>query len=546
MSKALLKKIRILSASAAVLIMAVIFVLSAQNGDASDKTSISFASFLFSGDIDFAVLMNYLVRKLAHFTEYAALAVPVYLFAESFPISETLSCICSIAFTSLYAASDEIHQYFVEGRACQLKDVLVDSCGGIFAVIICHLLFIFLRRKNKKLTPDTNALFMKLFSSYISGKYDSIEFADSETASDIVEKAFNHKLFPIIFVSMTKSGAIGKSSEQYRALKEASEKHVYFQTVKTQKFLEVYKLMTDAGAKPVCVKGIVCRYFYPDPDFRESSDEDMLASDGDYGVCADILEKCGFERSDDKPNEIGFFHAQSGLKIELHKAMFPDSGVYSRFNRLLGDMSETGDSVVYDGTRIFCPSPDRHFLYLVLHSFKHFTGSGVGIRQICDMAMFARENKINWAEMFEKCDEVGAASFLNGVLVVAGKYFGLELTQIGDEVASFNGNMNVDNLVEDLVEGGIYGSNSMERIHSGLITLNKYSVSKKDKKVSALFPPLKIMKKKYPFLNRHPLLLPAAWVMRIASYTASEHDSSKTIKIGKKRIALMKELNIFE
>lgn len=544
MSKALLKKLRILSAVAAVLIMAVIFVLSSQNGDASDEMSISFTSILFSSDLDFALLINFLVRKFAHLIEYAALAVPVYLFVESFKISESLCCIYSVLFTAFYAVSDEIHQYFVEGRSCQIDDIFLDSFGGLISVILIHLLFSGLRKKNMKVIPNTDSLFLKLFSSYISDDYDRIDLADNETVFNIIEKAFCHKLFPVIYVSLIKSGALLPSSEICNALKSESEKHIYIQTMKTQKFLEVYQLMTEAGAKPICVKGIVCRYFYPEPDFRESNDEDIIVSDSDYRICSDILESCGFVGVTDRPNETGFFHAPSGLRIEVHKTLFQDNGVYSQFNSLLGDMSESSCLLNYDDTELICPSADKHFLYLVLHAFKHFTGSGVGIRQICDMAMFARGNEINWAEINKKCEKVGAAGFLNAVLVVAGKYFGLDLTAVRSAVPSFKENMNTDNFVEDLIEGGIYGSNSMDRVHSGLITLNKYSSSKNEEKVSTLFPPLRKMKRKYPFLNKYPIMLPIAWVMRLAAYTVSEHSSSRTIEIGKKRVALMKELNI--
>lgn len=149
MSKAMLKKFRIPSIMAAVLIMAVIFVLSSQSRDASNETSISFTSLIFSADFDFALLINYLVRKIAHLIEFAALAIPVFLFAESFQISERASCISSVLFTSFYAVSDEIHQYFVEGRSCQLDDVLLDSAGGLLAVIILHFIFSYLRKRKK-------------------------------------------------------------------------------------------------------------------------------------------------------------------------------------------------------------------------------------------------------------------------------------------------------------------------------------------------------------------------------------------------------------
>lgn len=544
MNKVLLKRLRIVSVLAAVAIMVVIFVLSSQNGEASDEMSLSLTSILFSSDLDFALLINFLVRKFAHFIEFAVLAVPVYLFAESFRISEALSCIYSVLFTSFYAISDEIHQYFVDGRSCQIDDILVDTAGGIFAVVIMHIIFSSLRYKNKKIIPNTDTMFMKLFSEYISGDIENVEPMDNETIVEIIEKAWWHKLLPMITVAMIKSGAISQLSEIGNALRNEAAKHIYIQTLKTHRFLDLYRLMIEAGAKPICVKGVICRGFYPDPDFRESSDEDIIVSDKDYIICSEILKKHGFIENEDKPNETGFVHCQSGLKIEVHKSLFPEQGVYSEFNSLLGDMTELYDSVLYENTKLLCPSADKHFLYLVLHSFKHFVGSGVGIRQICDMAMFARNNTINWTEINKKCEQVGATGFLNGVLVVANKYFGLELTEIKAAIPSFNENMNVDNFIEDLLEGGIYGTNSADRIHSGLITLNQYNVSRNDKKVSTLMPPLKKMKKKYPFLQKYPILLPIAWIMRLALYTASDHDSSQALKIGKKRTALMKEMNI--
>ncbi|MFQ8632799.1 MAG: VanZ family protein, partial [Intestinibacter bartlettii] len=40
----------------------------------------------------------------------------------------------------LYAISDEIHQYFVPGRACQFRDVMIDSCGALFGIAVIVIL----------------------------------------------------------------------------------------------------------------------------------------------------------------------------------------------------------------------------------------------------------------------------------------------------------------------------------------------------------------------------------------------------------------------
>ncbi|MBO5743146.1 MAG: VanZ family protein [Clostridia bacterium] len=39
----------------------------------------------------------------------------------------------------VYAVSDEIHQFFVPGRACRILDVLIDTLGSSFFILVCFL-----------------------------------------------------------------------------------------------------------------------------------------------------------------------------------------------------------------------------------------------------------------------------------------------------------------------------------------------------------------------------------------------------------------------
>ncbi len=58
----------------------------------------------------------------------------------------------SYLFGTLYAASDEIHQFFVPGRACDPVDFLTDSLAlavGIILVVLWKPLFTFLTSSNR-------------------------------------------------------------------------------------------------------------------------------------------------------------------------------------------------------------------------------------------------------------------------------------------------------------------------------------------------------------------------------------------------------------
>ena len=96
-----------------------------------------------SPDIEY---LNYIVRKIAHMSEYFILALLVlnviYQFKEKIDYKYY---IMAISFCVVYATTDEFHQTFVTGRTGQFSDVLIDTLG---ASIAC--LFVMLIEKYKK------------------------------------------------------------------------------------------------------------------------------------------------------------------------------------------------------------------------------------------------------------------------------------------------------------------------------------------------------------------------------------------------------------
>lgn len=83
------------------------------------------------------VYAHFLVRKTAHLTEYAALAL---LAARAFLTSRyaTLrrhSYAFALALVALVAALDEYHQSFLTSRTGTYKDTLLDTTGGLLALL---------------------------------------------------------------------------------------------------------------------------------------------------------------------------------------------------------------------------------------------------------------------------------------------------------------------------------------------------------------------------------------------------------------------------
>ena len=119
--------------------MIVICVMSNQPASISDSQSGGVINALSKLGINingiFGNLANFVVRKCAHFLEYMILALLVFNVLKLY-FSMKQVVIITIVFVFLYACSDEIHQLFVPGREGAIRDVIIDTCGGITLVLI--------------------------------------------------------------------------------------------------------------------------------------------------------------------------------------------------------------------------------------------------------------------------------------------------------------------------------------------------------------------------------------------------------------------------
>ncbi|MGQ0645532.1 MAG: VanZ family protein [Elusimicrobiota bacterium] len=95
--------------------------------------------FYLSGIPDLGTGLGFydlILRKAAHFIEYAVLALLVWrALAGSGSVPPRGIFWGAFGFCVLYAVSDEWHQGFVPGRVPSRLDVLLDSLGALAAVV---------------------------------------------------------------------------------------------------------------------------------------------------------------------------------------------------------------------------------------------------------------------------------------------------------------------------------------------------------------------------------------------------------------------------
>lgn len=138
-------KVRAVISWAAVLIwMVVIFLFSAQNGVQSGNLSGSLLKkildfFHFSTEqMDF---WEMILRKGAHFGVYCILAILLAVAFRASGVSLRKGIGLALLMSAAYAVTDEVHQYFVPGRAMRAFDVFIDTCGagtGLLLYLAAH------------------------------------------------------------------------------------------------------------------------------------------------------------------------------------------------------------------------------------------------------------------------------------------------------------------------------------------------------------------------------------------------------------------------
>lgn len=167
--------------------MCFIFIMSSFGHNSSDTQSNLFVDFIaqnfphvrhgLENNLISLSTLIFLVRKTAHFTEYAILGSLFFLnlrnrlksdnplvkiskpqttktIAKKSPNTQLTKTIAkkaplnsvkyplamSIFLSFLYAITDELHQVFVPGRSAQFRDVLIDTLGASFGAIITYLI----------------------------------------------------------------------------------------------------------------------------------------------------------------------------------------------------------------------------------------------------------------------------------------------------------------------------------------------------------------------------------------------------------------------
>lgn len=230
------------------------------------------------------------------------------------------------------------------------------------------------------------------------------------------------------------------------------------------------KYMNDSGIEPLLLKGqgVAQNYIYP--EIRQAGDIDLLLNGEDYKKAVDLLEPKAGRLEKERHSILHYGMHFGDMEVELHGTVNSNFG--KRFNSHLDDMQakmfERKDFRYWlcEGINIPIPSANFDSVFIFTHFLDHFYFGGLGLRQICDWAMFLHNNRdfIDKESLQKDIISLGLMKEWKSFGCFVVKYLGLP----ENEMPFYDGSFlkNSDKIRDFLFESGNFGRSFQRKDYS--------------------------------------------------------------------------------
>lgn len=352
-------------------------------------------------------------------------------------------------------------------------------------------------------------MLLQLMRAALCQNKESLVWAEGCSVPSMAEWIEEQSLVPMLYPVICRQAGLMWTALAGQ-LKPAYDRELHRGLVQEYEIQVLLNDMERDGIDCLPMKGWVMRNDYPDPLMRSMSDLDVLVKDMDSQKMQEWMEARGYRPEHTEQSVHDTYMKPPYMNIELHRRLMEESWLKQqrtawRENRL---SSLWQKSYLLEGKKHLYRLREEDFLiHQLLHFYKHFTGSGVGLRPLADLYLFLqkRQQTLDRAYLKEQLEELHIAAFSLQMTRLASACFeGQEL----DEKAWL--------VLDYLTQAGIYGDRSIRETASLFQNEGKTIGQSRWKNFfHRCFLPLEAMKNNYPRLRRIPWLLPVYWGIRI-------------------------------
>ncbi len=335
----------------------------------------------------------------------------------------------------------------------------------------------------------------ELISSVINSTAPQKPFKDMDW-EQLYKLALFHNVAALVYPAVK---ALGAPENIVREFEYSNNRTLAREARQELEARRVFEALHNEGIKFIILKGTHLKNFYPLPHMRTQSDVDICMSKEDRSRSMKIMHELGYllDASIDYNDE---YSKDNYFIYELHSDIMSNK---SEFHDVFTDPFSKVRPLDNGNTFVF--TDEYFYLHLFFHLYKHIISGGSGIRHFCDLYIFEKHHPdIDRDFVLDVIKKYNAEEFyghLNELLLCM-----FENKEPDNDHAQ---------ILNFIFKSGEHGSFSVYRTSS--LFNKKTTITAFDQfkyLMGNFFPGIEVMKKRYPVLEKAPVLLPVCWVRR--------------------------------
>ncbi len=219
------------------------------------------------------------------------------------------------------------------------------------------------------------------------------ELSELDDWNGVVRMAQRQTVFGLVVHAVLQTEAVGQlAPESRKLLQQQMDDIIHAAKQANSLVVEIINSFSQEGIDTFLLKGQGLAAFYPNPELRQCGDIDLLVTPKDYEQAMVVLNRMVSSQSLIKAytTEKHYHITIKGIPVELHWScmVFDELEINNKY-KLLEEhgLKAHPDDFFLGGTCIHRLSATFNVFYVFLHLWEHFLERGIGLRQICDLAM---------------------------------------------------------------------------------------------------------------------------------------------------------------
>lgn len=338
--------------------------------------------------------------------------------------------------------------------------------------------------------------------------------------------AKKHNLVSIMAQAMEKLGFESDSDIWKRWLKEKNQL-IYKSVLMDVEREAIQDFFEKNNIWYMLLKGMVIRKYYPAPELREMADNDILFDNKYSKEVYEFMTARGYKSDDYNKGYHDEYLKPPAYNFEMHRQLVsskerPKWYEYYKDVKsiLIKDTNENRETAANsesnNTSNQFYFSDNDFYVYFIVHTYKHFLNSGMGLRTVLDVYLYVSnlQEKLDFDYIEEQLKKLDAYDFEQTFRSIAFKMFdeNLEDRKWWDLF-----DVKEQEMLSYILDAGTYGNLENSVAHKmGYTKGEKKKTSDKAKYIfRRLFPSMDTIEEFFPFFYKHKWAIPFLYIYRI-------------------------------